>query len=622
MAEEIDYKALLAAAEARADALATRAQSAEARADALAARVEVAEAEAATNYVQADEAILTELPPYAKGEMPKENDYTSIHSTWRRPAVVREWAEFDPALPGLLEQIGTARIRRKDELPFSLTIKPGTETSVHGLVEPLLGYTAYVLATGNPALFGHFSPEHMRIGALSNQRPKNKGGICDVYVHVGDKTLLILELKKPSVHFDMLEDGARLHPATVYSRYMEGELKGSGNAKNLSWGILQAYNYLAIKGGTRYGVITNYDSWVFLHRTIENGQEVLELSQMYTRETARLPLAYSMVTAFSSEPDDILVRGAYAPRGIVVDHVAQTQQPYDVPPPRRNPPREARNSNNQNSNHTQGASDSDEISDSGESLRPFFRIGNQVCGVPFTTTEKALGVDNLSVDFDATAQFLAETSKAVTFRVSVNSRDLVYRQVDYYKLPKVSSDFPLEVLEDMARREIEAYQRLRDVWRVLVPEFVYFGHDIAMLWVFVTTYEGVSLSQLADEKGGLPLTIKQAAREALAELHARGVAHGDAFLRNALYRESDRKVLWVDFEFARFSNEPLSELTEDFSELVRKEKEAFNLELEEIPTLEVPPIRLALPSHPESPSTEKGTGARPTKRTKVHCCCL
>ena len=123
----------------------------------------------------------------------------------------------------------------------------------------------------------------------------------------------------------------------------------------------------------------------------------------------------------------------------------------------------------------------------------------------------------------------------------------------------------------MITAEVQACMHLRNMWGRLVPHFKYFGHDWGTLWVFVTTYEGVSLSSVAKNKGGLTSTIKDKARAALRELHANGVVHGDPALRNVLWRERDQSVIWVDFELATVGGENFHALAA--SELVEFEKE-------------------------------------------------
>ena len=81
--------------------------------------------------------------------------------------------------------------------------------------------------------------------------------------------------------------------------------------------------------------------------------------------------------------------------------------------------------------------------------------------------------------------------------------------------------------------------------------------------MFVTTYEGVSLSSIAKKKGGLTSTIKDKARASLRELHANGVVHGDPALRNVLWRERDQSVIWVDFELATVGGENFHALAQN-----------------------------------------------------------
>ena len=87
-------------------------------------------------------------------------------------------------------------------------------------------------------------------------------------------------------------------------------------------------------------------------------------------------------------------------------------------------------------------------------------------------------------------------------------------------------------------------------------------NDVAMLWVTVTSYEGVSAARLK-QSGTLDQAaldeIRISARQALQRIHEQGVLHGDVAPRNALFRERDGKVLWIDFQSAKVFNDSLEE---------------------------------------------------------------
>ena len=98
----------------------------------------------------------------------------------------------------------------------------------------------------------------------------------------------------------------------------------------------------------------------------------------------------------------------------------------------------------------------------------------------------------------------------------------------------------------------------------------------------MTTYEGASLQQLADTNQGLSIESKEAAKLALGALHAAGVLHGDVELHNAVWRNNDCKVLWVDLEFAKLRRDVVEFEVNAKSEQVRR----LRL-LDLVPTIEV-----------------------------------
>jgi hypothetical protein len=118
-------------------------------------------------------------------------------------------------------------------------------------------------------------------------------------------------------------------------------------------------------------------------------------------------------------------------------------------------------------------------SESSQTAGGVFSVGSIQGGFLVTRTSDQLGITSLSLHADST--ILASSSKENTFRSEVLGMDLVWKQIDAYGLPKHFSDFSLEVLDEMILSEIAAYQHLRAYWGILVPEFVYFGHDTASL---------------------------------------------------------------------------------------------------------------------------------------------
>ena len=158
------------------------------------------------------------------------------------------------------------------------------------------------------------------------------------------------------------------------------------------------------------------------------------------------------------------------------------------------------------------------------------------------TAKEALGV----YLFALPCKTLSYSDKSVTKRGMVNGRDLVWKTVDFHGTPK-HTDWTYEDLESMMENEVDVYDRLKVLQGKSIPEFVFRGSDLNFLWVVVTTYEGQSLESLDKINDD----VKRKARLALGNLHEHGVLHGDVALRNAVLREGDGAVLWVDLEMAK-----------------------------------------------------------------------
>ena len=201
-------------------------------------------------------------------------------------------------------------------------------------------------------------------------------------------------------------------------------------------------------------------------------------------------------------------------------------------------------------------------------------------GFPVQSTTEGLGVVSLLTHPDAVE--LSVSDKSTAFRGRVNGRDLVWRQVDRNGLPK-HSNWTLDAIERATETEVRAYCHLRAQWGKLVPELVLRGPDFNQLWVTVTTYEGVSLEIIADTALGLKQSVKDSARQSLENMHAAGVLHGDVELRNAVWREKDGQVLWVDLELARLRVDLAAE--EDFDALAAAEMQKLRAQLDTVPTL-------------------------------------
>jgi serine/threonine protein kinase len=265
----------------------------------------------------------------------------------------------------------------------------------------------------------------------------------------------------------------------------------------------------------------------------------------------------------------------------------------------------------------------------------FCNPGTVVAGIAFTTTAEALGIESLTLRATKQSQIIATSDKSTTFRVTLDQQDLVWRQLDIYGVPRHVSELILRQLQLMAIREITAYAHLRLQWGVLLPRLYYFGQDFNMFWTLVTSYEGRSLDIVSREENGLKFAVKQRARASLKQLHDSGVIHGDVALRNALLRDSDGAILWVDFEFASVrsrkdgddDDDGNEEEDEEFARSAQWEQTVLDRELDHEPTLPetrppTPPLS-ASPSSPRHGNDPKASVHRTNKRTKVfaHCCC-
>ena len=101
----------------------------------------------------------------------------------------------------------------------------------------------------------------------------------------------------------------------------------------------------------------------------------------------------------------------------------------------------------------------------------------------------------------------------------------------------------------------------------------------------------------------------------ITALHHNGVIHGDAVIRNALFRERDGQVLWIDFEFATVINpESSKEERAQFARKAQEELEAFDLEIER--------REASSTSHPDNnTSQERIPSQTKTNQGFASCCC-
>jgi len=277
-------------------------------------------------------------------------------------------------------------------------------------------------------------------------------------------------------------------------------------AKNVWRTMIQTYTYMVLNR-IRYGLFSNWDNWAFMERRIIDSKEVLFVSPWMGRDCARL--GWSTLVVLACRTMDSIECSS---RGSIFGQV----------------PAWVRQGKRQN---TSGAT------------APPAPVRE---AYPETTTEQAMGVTALCLV--EPYQVLGDSRASHTRRLRVNGMDLVAKFVDFLGAPSHCTDITNRDLWDWEWNEVRTYHYLREHQGRLVPRFIYHGCDLNQIWVTaVTTNEGESLAALL--KGGLLTTeIQAAARASLIELHSLGVIHGDVALRNAIWRPSDGRVLWIDFE--------------------------------------------------------------------------
>ena len=307
----------------------------------------------------------------------------------------------------------------------------------------------------------------------------------------------------------------------------------------------------------KFGYLTNYDAWAFVKRGVvvnENTgveEEMLYATRWFSREEAGLAWAYFtwlVVTQFPND-DDVMV-----PKGEIWNKydANSAKQGGDAAGPAddaggRDTGEAVDEPDGGGGGGGGGGGVVEALDQEEEEEDPWACVdpSRELTFKPWST-HYALGINNFSNLKDAVT--LSDTYKSCVLRATVKGRDLVARQVDMHNLPH-HSEFTVRGLEEMMNREHAAYTKLRPLWGFRVPHLVNIGPDFGPLWTTITTYEGESLAKLKEE-GRLDQDTVRRAREALQDLHENGVMHGDIELRNAVRRESDGAVLWVDLEFA------------------------------------------------------------------------
>ena len=502
------------------------------------------------------------------------------------------WPEFEQGLAEFLASEPMARqiiepLEQVVDLIFDL------ETKFEGAFGPARSATFQALNQ----LFAHLSFTFPPLGIPGNVYGSS-GGICDECTLYDGVLRSIGEWKAPLVFFDTDRQPHEVASAMAANARAPNRMKG--RSENTFFTLLQLFTYLVGKsprdklkratGGLRHGYISNYDSWVFVMRSHDaEGNEVLLCSPYYDRTQARAAWAYFKFHVLSQAPQ-LLAVGKSGERVIHVDATGNAASDDD---------------DDQGPSATGGGGGGAAASGSsaaaggaaarGGRRRPLFTE------FPEQSPSEVLGVDSLLTLPDAVE--LSVSDKSATYRGTIGGRDLAWRQVDRHGLPK-HTEWTLDGIVDATETEVRAYCQLREAWGRVVPHLVLRGRDFNQFWVTVTSYEGVSLQRLADEGHGLFAAVKSAALASLDELHRLGVIHGDMELRNAVRREKDGAVLWVDLEFARFKAD--CAVQADFDKLAEEEMRALRELLDDVATL------------PDAPARRRSP---PCKQSRIVPCC-
>ena len=150
--------------------------------------------------------------------------------------------------------------------------------------------------------------------------------------------------------------------------------------------------------------------------------------------------------------------------------------------------------------------------------------------IPATHPELECSPEHLEGDADQ----IAQGRIGPVYRKTLYGFDAVFKVLPFLKY-KHSRERNLPTRDEL-KDEAEAYRRLAHLQGVVVPRLLWYG-EIAegALDALVTEYAGVSYEKLCDTA---PLSQEQVASAiaALQQLHEAGVQHGDAELRNVVWR--------------------------------------------------------------------------------------
>lgn len=112
--------------------------------------------------------------------------------------------------------------------------------------------------------------------------------------------------------------------------------------------------------------------------------------------------------------------------------------------------------------------------------------------------------------------------------------------------------------------EIKAYEKLRSLQGLHIPTFQGFGSIGSILYGFMTSYEGESVTWPLNE------AEQQELRFIVGEMHKLGIAHGDIRFPN-IVRNMEGKVKLIDFGRAKpASQESMKQDWEDLEKLFKK----------------------------------------------------
>ena len=450
-------------------------------------------------------------------------------------ALIKEWREFEPGKQAwLVNDVGDTTIKRPEE--------------PEALVLPFISERDFVGYWTNPRQATLFALHeiHPDAGFSDAKFP----GVKPWGTGVTDENLVIrrdnkqyyvevTEYKHPNVRFKTDVSVAMLTEMDPPPPNTPGRVAFGNVLKTL----VQTYTYMVSDADNTqlYGAFSNWDSWVFFKRAVEDGKEVLYVSPWYDRKSARAAWAYFITLAAANA-------GVANPKRGEVRQVPEWL--YE------------KKQEKQGEGEGEGGAGSGNVGDEsaasggGNTASSSHGRGGPpqelAALYPDTTTTDALGIDALL--YVRPFQLLWETDKSSARRVTVNGRDLVAKIVDFHGTPR-HTEWDAETLYELEWNEVRGYHALKSLQGRFVPEFLYHGSDLNQLWATaVTTYEGVSLEQLAERRGGkLPAGVKARAVESLRALHSAGVTHGDVALRNAVWRERDGAVLWVDLERSKLA---------------------------------------------------------------------